>query len=189
VRSAREKDAANGIPAAASITSRPASGGPPSVFSSYSSRTFRIAVQGIGLRFFLAPLSSAGDSRCAMIRITSAVTLGSRDRQATWVFNLLAAAEPALFLMQQAPRFPRAIVFRIAAMHHTITSRRQRLRPVAVRWSGSPPRPPSSGEPPAAGRRTLGMAVEDVYTQNRRLWVRLREKGGERHAMPCHHKP
>jgi integrase len=32
----------------------------------------------------------------------------------------------------------------------------------------------------------LGMAVEDVYTQNRRLWVRLREKGGKRHAMPCH---
>jgi site-specific recombinase XerD len=33
----------------------------------------------------------------------------------------------------------------------------------------------------------LAMAVEDVYTQNRRLWVRLREKGGKRHAMPCHH--
>jgi hypothetical protein len=33
----------------------------------------------------------------------------------------------------------------------------------------------------------LGMAVEDVYTQNRRLWVRLREKGGKRHAMPYHH--
>ena len=33
----------------------------------------------------------------------------------------------------------------------------------------------------------LGMTVEDVYTQNRRLWVRLCEKGGKRHAMPCHH--
>jgi len=33
----------------------------------------------------------------------------------------------------------------------------------------------------------LGMSVEDVYTQHRRLWVRLREKGGKRHAMPCHH--
>jgi site-specific recombinase XerD len=33
----------------------------------------------------------------------------------------------------------------------------------------------------------LGMTVEDVFTQNRRLWVRLREKGGKRHAMPCHH--
>jgi integrase len=32
----------------------------------------------------------------------------------------------------------------------------------------------------------LGMAVENVYTQNCRLWVRLREKGGKRHAMPCH---
>jgi integrase len=28
----------------------------------------------------------------------------------------------------------------------------------------------------------LGMAVEAVYPQNRRLWVRLREKGGKRHA-------
>jgi site-specific recombinase XerD len=33
----------------------------------------------------------------------------------------------------------------------------------------------------------LGMAVEDVFTQNRWLWVRLREKGGKHHAMPCHH--
>jgi site-specific recombinase XerD len=33
----------------------------------------------------------------------------------------------------------------------------------------------------------LGMKVEDVYTQSRRLWVRLREKGGKAHAMPCHH--
>src|SRR5712692_8420383 len=32
----------------------------------------------------------------------------------------------------------------------------------------------------------LAMKVEDVFTQNRRLWVRLREKGGNRHAMPCH---
>jgi site-specific recombinase XerD len=33
----------------------------------------------------------------------------------------------------------------------------------------------------------LGMTVGDVYTQNRRLWVRLREKGGKAHALPCHH--
>jgi integrase len=33
----------------------------------------------------------------------------------------------------------------------------------------------------------LGMKIEDVFTQNRRLWVRLREKGGKAHAMPCHH--
>jgi len=33
----------------------------------------------------------------------------------------------------------------------------------------------------------LAMKVEDVFTQNRRLWVRLREKGGKQHAMPCHH--
>ena len=33
----------------------------------------------------------------------------------------------------------------------------------------------------------LGMTVADVYTQNRRLWVRLLEKGGKRHEMPCHH--
>jgi len=33
----------------------------------------------------------------------------------------------------------------------------------------------------------IGMRVEDVYTQNPRLWVRLHEKGGKQHAMPCHH--
>ncbi|MFM0481043.1 tyrosine-type recombinase/integrase [Paraburkholderia strydomiana] len=32
----------------------------------------------------------------------------------------------------------------------------------------------------------LAMRVEDVYVQQRRLWVRLREKG-KAHAMPCHH--
>ena len=32
-----------------------------------------------------------------------------------------------------------------------------------------------------------GMRIEDVYTQNRRLWVRLDEKGGKQHAIPCHH--
>ena len=33
----------------------------------------------------------------------------------------------------------------------------------------------------------LGMTVADVYWQHRRLWVRLHEKGGKEHAMPCHH--
>ncbi|TXC85527.1 tyrosine-type recombinase/integrase [Paraburkholderia azotifigens] len=33
----------------------------------------------------------------------------------------------------------------------------------------------------------LAMRVDDVYMQQRRLWVRLREKGGKAHAMPCHH--
>lgn len=34
----------------------------------------------------------------------------------------------------------------------------------------------------------LSMKVEDVYVQGRRLWVRLHEKGGKVHEMPCHHK-
>jgi site-specific recombinase XerD len=33
----------------------------------------------------------------------------------------------------------------------------------------------------------LGMKVEDVFVQRRRLWIRLREKGGKRHELPCHH--
>lgn len=33
----------------------------------------------------------------------------------------------------------------------------------------------------------IGMEVRDVFVQNRRLWVRLHEKGGKRHDMPCHH--
>ena len=32
------------------------------------------------------------------------------------------------------------------------------------------------------------MRVEDVYVQGRRTWVRLHEKGGKQHEMPCHHK-
>ena len=33
----------------------------------------------------------------------------------------------------------------------------------------------------------LSMKVEDIYSERRRLWVRLREKGGKRHELPCHH--
>jgi integrase/recombinase XerC len=33
----------------------------------------------------------------------------------------------------------------------------------------------------------VAMKVEDVFSQNRRLWVRLHEKGGKRHEMPCNH--
>lgn len=33
----------------------------------------------------------------------------------------------------------------------------------------------------------LRMHVQDVYVQGRRTWVRLHEKGGKRHEMPCHH--
>lgn len=33
----------------------------------------------------------------------------------------------------------------------------------------------------------LAMNVEDVYSQGRRLWLRLHEKGGKRHDMPAHH--
>lgn len=33
----------------------------------------------------------------------------------------------------------------------------------------------------------IGMRVEDVYIQNRRAWLRLHEKGGKQHEMPCHH--
>lgn len=33
----------------------------------------------------------------------------------------------------------------------------------------------------------LAIRREDVFVQGRRLWVRLYEKGGKRHEMPCHH--
>jgi site-specific recombinase XerD len=34
----------------------------------------------------------------------------------------------------------------------------------------------------------IGMKVKDYYTQGRRSWVRLHEKGGKEHELPCHHK-
>jgi site-specific recombinase XerD len=33
----------------------------------------------------------------------------------------------------------------------------------------------------------IKMRVEDFYIQGRRTWVRLHEKGGKQHEMPCHH--
>lgn len=34
----------------------------------------------------------------------------------------------------------------------------------------------------------LGMKVEDYYSEGRRAWFRLNEKGGKRHEVPAHHK-
>ena len=33
----------------------------------------------------------------------------------------------------------------------------------------------------------ISMTVADVFHERRRLWVRLHEKGGKEHVMPCHH--
>ncbi len=33
-----------------------------------------------------------------------------------------------------------------------------------------------------------GMKVKDYYSQGRRAWLRLHEKGGKRHEVPAHHK-
>jgi site-specific recombinase XerD len=33
----------------------------------------------------------------------------------------------------------------------------------------------------------IKMRGEDVYVQGRRTWIRLQEKGGKQHEMPCHH--
>jgi site-specific recombinase XerD len=34
----------------------------------------------------------------------------------------------------------------------------------------------------------IGMNVEDYYPQGKRWWIRLHEKGGKLHDVPCHHK-
>lgn len=34
----------------------------------------------------------------------------------------------------------------------------------------------------------VGMNREDYFAQGKRWWVRLHEKGGKRHEVPCHHK-
>jgi site-specific recombinase XerD len=34
----------------------------------------------------------------------------------------------------------------------------------------------------------VGMAVKDYYPQGKRSWIRLHEKGGKFHEVPCHHK-
>ncbi|MBG1233982.1 tyrosine-type recombinase/integrase [Aestuariivirga litoralis] len=33
----------------------------------------------------------------------------------------------------------------------------------------------------------VAMRVEDVYVQRNRFWIRLHEKGGKFHELPCHH--
>jgi integrase len=33
----------------------------------------------------------------------------------------------------------------------------------------------------------VGLRVEDYYAEGKRWWVRLHEKGGKRHEVPCHH--
>jgi integrase len=33
----------------------------------------------------------------------------------------------------------------------------------------------------------ISMKVKDYFTQGRRRWIRLHEKGGKEHEVPCHH--
>jgi len=33
----------------------------------------------------------------------------------------------------------------------------------------------------------VSLRVEDYFQQGRRSWLRLHEKGGKRHEVPCHH--
>jgi len=33
----------------------------------------------------------------------------------------------------------------------------------------------------------VGITLRDVYTQDRRLWIKLHEKGSKQHPIPCHH--
>ena len=33
----------------------------------------------------------------------------------------------------------------------------------------------------------ISMTVDDYYPEGKRWWLRLHEKGGKQHAMPCHH--
>ena len=35
---------------------------------------------------------------------------------------------------------------------------------------------------------TVTMRVEDYFQQGKRAWLRLHEKGGKRHEVPCHHR-
>ncbi len=34
----------------------------------------------------------------------------------------------------------------------------------------------------------VGITVQDYYPQGKRSWIRLHEKGGKFHEVPCHHK-
>jgi integrase len=34
----------------------------------------------------------------------------------------------------------------------------------------------------------VGMTVDDYYSEGKRWWLRLHEKGGKHHEMPAHHK-
>jgi len=34
----------------------------------------------------------------------------------------------------------------------------------------------------------VGMLGQDYYPQGKRSWIRLYEKGGKFHEVPCHHK-
>ena len=33
----------------------------------------------------------------------------------------------------------------------------------------------------------VGMKISDYFVQERKRWIRLHEKGGKEHDVPCHH--
>ena len=71
-----------------------------------------------------------------------------------------------------------------------------RMNPRPVCQSPIPntaPSCPSAGRAPRSSKRSRlrvagrAMKVEDYFTEGRRAWFRLHEKGGKRHEVPAHH--
>ena len=152
---------------------------------------------------FLAWCASAGVPSIAAVQpvhVATWIEAGTRELAAPSVKQRLAAIRHLfdwLVTGQVVPVNPAASV---RGPRHVVTSGKRRcsIRPKRARCSTASTRRTSCGLRDRAliglmvysfARigAALGMAVEDVFTQNRRLWVRLREKGGKRHAMPCHH--
>src|SRR6202023_2605206 len=65
-----------------------------------------------------------------------------------------------------------------AAEHH---------RPHRAHWAARPSFDWADGLQLRAGRAANTLPVSDYFENEKRWWLRLHEKGGKRHEVPCHH--
>jgi hypothetical protein len=69
-----------------------------------------------------------------------------------------------------------------AAPRHRVAAASRFRFPHALQLTGS-----GSGKPIKIRDRKAIKQGDRAHVQNRRQWVRLREKGGKAHALPCNH--
>ena len=138
-------------------------------------------------------------------RSKSAPTVKQHLAAIGMLFDWLTSGGIIDFNPAASVRGPKHVVKRGKTPVLTATEARQLLDSIPLKIGPKPPEGEEDNRPPdliglrdraliavmvfsfARVGAALGMKIEDYYSEGRRGWFRLHEKGGKRHEVPAHH--